>query len=123
MFGYLLGLMPSARGLFALLVAGVAGEWILGRWGASVPLAMAAAAFIRPRLSMWLESVLFALRLLGFAGAALQFVVTPFMTGRVQNVPLGMLMLAMGIAAYFRIRALLRADEICPAALGTRGRK
>ncbi|PTQ63016.1 hypothetical protein C8J45_1072 [Sphingomonas sp. PP-CE-3G-477] len=119
MWAYLLGLMPTARGFFAILVAGVVGELLFGRWGGLVPVALAIASFVRPGISMWLESILFAIRFFGLAGAVFQFVLTPLATGGVQNPALGGVMLAFGVAAHLRIRALTRSGRICPAALGT----
>lgn len=121
MMGYLIGLIPSARGLFAILIAGVVGELVFGRVGALVPVALVIVAFIRPKVSMWLESILFATRFFGLAGGLFQFFVTPIATGQIRNPVLGVTMFVLGLAAFFRIRSLLKSGDICPVGAGTAG--
>lgn len=120
MWGYLIGLIPSGRGVLAILVAGVVGELVLGRVGGLLlPVALMIASFVKPRVSMWLESVLFATRFFGLAGAAFHFGVMPMLVGRVGDPGLGIVLLVFGLAAFLRIRALLKVGKICPAAIGS----
>ena len=103
-----------------MIVASFVGELLLGRVGSQLlPGALMIAAFIKPRSSMWLESVLFATRTVGLVRAAFHFAFMPLILGRVGDPVLGGIMLILGLAAFFRIRALLRTGEICPAAIGT----
>ncbi len=68
---------------------------------------------------MWLESVLFATRFIGLLGAAFHLGLVPMLVGRIGDPGLAGVLLVLGLAALFRIRALLKAGKICPAAIGT----
>ncbi|WP_375404244.1 hypothetical protein [uncultured Sphingomonas sp.] len=70
-------------------------------------------------MSMWLESVLFATRFIGLLGAAFHLGLVPMLVGRIGDPGLAGVLLVLGLAALFRIRALLKAGKICPAAIGT----
>lgn len=134
MFGwiFLLGWLPSVRGLLTLGVTAAVGAWF-GSWAAGphgasacsalLSCAVIAVAFIRPRVSMWIEAVLYTCRAVMFIAAILaaMLVFSPSGVSLLDRIhsAYGAIYLVIGVAAHLRIRSLVRRGELCPLAIGS----
>lgn len=119
--GYLLGFIPTFRGLITLGVAGAIGGWLGGESGAGIALIVVTAlAFLKPNISMWLESVLFSVRGVCYVLAAFRALLAfgPIKPGP-HMLEQAIFFGAIGVVAHIRIWWLVRKGELCPMAMGT----
>lgn len=118
---FLLGFIPTVRGVIMLCLAGAIGTWLGGARGAETAVTgVVAVAFLKPNLSMWLESVLFAAR--GVCGivAAFKALLAFGPVGRhFDQLPVVLLFAGVAVIAHIRIVWLVRRGDLCPMALGT----